>query len=178
MIRHSTFRVHCLATRELISAAQQPDSLDAVHANPSLRKKLLSAQVLCCPGIYVTVATCWAASIIGACAGVWMEHWPNRLATRELISAAQQPDSLDAVHANPSLRKKLLSAQVLCCPGIYVTVATCWAASIIGACAGVWMEHWPNRKNSLKAKKCFQRLTPFWGSNFGLQNGKPEKMKA
>ena len=59
------------------------------------------------------------------------------------------------------------------------SVATCWAASMQNACTGVWMEHWPNRKNSRKAKKSFKG----W-PHFGVQILDPkmgtrkEKMKA
>ena len=59
------------------------------------------------------------------------------------------------------------------------TVATCWAAAIINACAGLWMEHRRNQRNAKCKKKWFKG----W-PHFGVQILDPkmgtrkEKMKA
>ena len=59
------------------------------------------------------------------------------------------------------------------------SVATCWAAAIINACAGLWMEHRRNQRNAKCKKKWFKG----W-PHFGVQILDPkmgtrkEKMKA
>ena len=56
------------------------------------------------------------------------------------------------------------------------SVATCWAAAIINACAGLWMEHRRNQRNA-KCKKNDSKADPILGFKFWTPKWEPGKKK-